>query len=352
MKILFVGDLNEYGRSFQRYRSLKELGHEVMGLSHVPVSAEAGSEKKERFFHRVAWRLGFPSDVTRVNEKIKEAATEGKFDVIWIEKGNTIKPKTLKFLKDFKPLPKIVSCSEDDMFAKHNRSIYYTKGLPYYDVVFTTKTYNLEELKTLGARRTELFLDSYDEKTHHPVSLTADEMKVFGSDVCFVGTFEKERAESMLFLARNGVAITVWGNGWGNWVSKDPGLDIKNKPVYSRDYAKAICGAKINLCFLRKINRDEVTSRSVEISACGGFMLAERTKRHLDFFKEGKEAEFFGSDEELLEKTKKYLASEAERKKISEAGRLRCIEGGYSTKKQLSQMIDKIKKILMLPPFF
>ena len=74
-------------------------------------------------------------------------------------------------------------------------------------------------------------------------------------------------------------------------------------------------------------------------------MLAERTNRHLEFFEEGKEAEFFGSDKELLEKTKKYLANETEREKIAEAGRLRCLKSGYSAKEQLSQMIAKIEKI-------
>jgi hypothetical protein len=343
MKILFIGDLNEYGRSFQRYRNLKELGYEVFGLSHTPLSIEAGSDKKESLLNRIAWRVGLPFDTTGVNEQIKNIVHNNNFDLVWIEKGNTIKPKTLRFLKNLKPSPKLISCSEDDMFAKHNRSIYYTKSLPYYDIVFTTKTYNLEELKFLGASRTELFLDSYDEKTHYPISLTADEMKIFNSDVCFIGTFEKDRAESVFFLAKNGIAVTVWGNGWGGWVGKNPKLDVKNRAIYKQDYVKAICGAKINLCFLRKMNRDEVTSRSVEIPACGGFMLAERTKRHMEFFEEGKEVEFFGSNEELLEKTKKYLANETERKKIAEAGRLRCLKSGYSMREQLSAMIAKIE---------
>ena len=95
------------------------------------------------------------------------------------------------------------------------------------------------------------------------------------------------------------------------------------------------------MCFLRKINRDEVTSRSVEIPACGGFMLAERTKRHLDFFEEGKEAVFFESNDELLEKVEKYLSDEIVRKQIAEAGNQRCLKSGYNMKAQLSEILRK-----------
>ena len=49
------------------------------------------------------------------------------------------------------------------MYATHNRSIYYDNSLAVYDIVFSTKIYNLSELKTLGAQSTELFLDSFDE---------------------------------------------------------------------------------------------------------------------------------------------------------------------------------------------
>ena len=68
-------------------------------------------------------------------------------------------------------------------------------------------------------------------------------------------------------------------------------------------------------------------------------MLAERTQRHLDFFVEGKEAEFFGSVEELLTKIKKYLQNDSERDWIARAGRERCLNSGYSIRAQLTEML-------------
>ena len=341
MKILFIGDLNEYGRSFQRFHALTDLGNKVKGFSMVTVPFIPGINKPS-FLERLFWKLKLPLDLTRVNKKIREAVKSEKFDIVWIEKGNTIKPTTLRYIRQRLPNARLISISEDDMYARHNRSLYYTFGLKYYDIVFTTKVYNLEELKLLGAKKTELFLDSYDEKVHRPMILTDEEKKKFACDVGFIGSFENDRAEKMLFLAEKGIKIVIWGNGWGPWIGKNPNLIIKNQPLYNDDYAKAISATKINLCFLRKINRDEVTSRSVEIPACGGFMLGERTKRHLEFFEEDKEAVFFGSNEELLEKIKKYLADGEARLKIAKAGRERCIKSGYSMKAQLSKMIGKI----------
>jgi len=340
MRILFVGDLNKYGRSFQRYRTLRALGHDITGVSMFPVSSEAGV-KQSSISVRLAWKLGFPLDETGANETIKKAVEKDKFDVVWIEKGNTIHPATLRHVRRKLPAASLVSCSEDDMYAWHNRSFYYTLGLKYYDVVFTTKTYNLEKLKRLGAHRTELFLDAHDETLHHPMELSADDRRKYGCDVGFIGTFEKERALSILYLAQHGIRVVIWGNGWGRWMDKHPNVVVKNTPIYGEEYVKAINATKINLCFLRKMNRDETTSRSVEIPACSGFMLAERTKRHLEFFKDGKEAVFFSSPNELLVLARHYLADAVACAHIGTAGRARCLASGYDMQTQLSSIIAR-----------
>ena len=127
----------------------------------------------------------------------------------------------------------------------------------------------------------------------------------------------------MNYLARNGVAVQIIGNDWQGWRDAHPLVSIKSEGIYGEDYPKAICATKINLCFLRKLNRDLQTTRSVEIPACGGFMLAERTDQHLALFEEAIEAEFFSSKEELLSKVQYYLDHDLEAKRIAAAGRQR-----------------------------
>lgn len=337
-KILFIGDLNQYGRGYQRYRTLKEMGHDVVAYSHTYVS-EPNKIRPPTLLYKVFWKLRIPLDDMRVNLALREETKKGNFNVIWIEKGNMVWPWTLRHLKKISPKSMLISCSEDDMFVKHGHSLWYRWGICNYDIVFTTKTYNLSELLLFGAKRTILFLDSYDAKIHKSILLTDLQKKRFSADVSAIGAFENERAMSMLYLAQNGIKVTIWGNGWAGWVGQHPNLDVRNEFLFGEDYSRAICATKININFLRKINRDEVTSRSVEIPACGGFMLAERTGRHSSFFKEGEEAEFFSSNQELLEKVRVYLENEPERRGIAMAGYHRCERSGYSMYAQLSAML-------------
>ncbi|MCF7894506.1 MAG: glycosyltransferase [Candidatus Omnitrophica bacterium] len=342
INILFVSNLNPYFRGYQRLQSLCDLGYDVDAISYILQDNQNLKSRLKLFFGKVCNKILWPLDTNKINFKIKEKVLKKRFDIIWIEKGNIIKPSTLKFIKNKSSESKIISCSEDDMYALHNHSFYYRMGLCYYDYVFTTKTYNLTELKRFGARKVILFKDAYDRELHSPRKLSAEERERYGSDVGFIGTFEKHRAKQMLYLADNGIRVEVYGNGWDKWKSKHHNLIIHRKAIYGEEYVKVINATKINLCFLRKINRDKTTSRSIEIPACGGFMLAERTERHKKLFEEGREAEFFNTKEELLKKVKYYLTNKKLRKSISEAGRKRCVAGRYSHHDILSEIIKVI----------
>jgi spore maturation protein CgeB len=74
-------------------------------------------------------------------------------------------------------------------------------------------------------------------------------------------------------------------------------------------------------------------------------MLAERTDEHLALFEEGKEAEFFSSDEELRDKVRYYLTHSEERHLMAAAGRERAIKGGYSNHERLRSVLAIVETI-------
>lgn len=343
MKILFVGDLNDYARAKQRYLALQDLNHYVEGIAAYPLN-EASSRTLlflfRKFLKKVLFKLGYPMDETNVNSRVLEKVESLKPDWIWIEKVNTIKPATYKKIKNLLSQVKLTFYSEDDIYLKHNRSVYLKKALPYFDIVYTTKPRNVNELPKLGAKKIYCIYQAYDKKLHRPIDLTEEEKKQWGADVSFVGTFEQERADKMLGLAQQGIQVRIWGNNWQSWKNKHPNLIVEEKAVYNENFVKVINSSKINLNFLRKQNRDLHTSRSLEIPACHGFMLGERTEEHLKLFEEGKEAEFFDNFEELLDKVIFYINNTQLRKSIASAGRQRCISSGYSHQDRLKQMLS------------
>jgi hypothetical protein len=163
-----------------------------------------------------------------------------------------------------------------------------------------------------------------------------------GGPVGFIGQWEADRAASLSALAVAGIPIRAWGYTWERMKHVPSGMRLENRPLWGDDYAKGICAFDINLCFLRKCNRDRQTTRSIEIPACGAFMLAERTEEHLHLFEEGIEAEFFSSSDELLTKTKYYLQHDDQRRLVAQRGYERCQRNGYSYHDRLSKVIQSV----------
>lgn len=105
---------------------------------------------------------------------------------------------------------------------------------------------------------------------------------------------------------------------------------------------KAIGGAKVSLAFLRKQNRDDYTQRTFEIPACNGVFLAERTDRHMKFYREGKEAEFFdpNSPTELIDKVRLLLSDETHRESMRQAGREALLSQRHTYRDRLERLLQ------------
>ena len=181
---------------------------------YTKLSVQDYYTNKPSIFIRILSKLRLPFDQYKINKRLIDQVLEDHYDYIFIIKGNLIKPNTLKKIKSVSKNTKLISWSSDDMMQAHNSSYFYLLSLRYYDLVVTTKSFNATpyELKKYGAKKVLFQNNAYLESIHSPIK---EDSKILKDDsVLFIGFAEKERFESMNFLARNGIKVDIYGSGW------------------------------------------------------------------------------------------------------------------------------------------
>jgi len=344
LHILFVGQLAPGSRTNQRIRALRELGHTVAVVStHPPGSSY---ENRPSIMERLHYRLRLPLDTGNANRAIRNEAAARPYDILWLDRAVSIRGSTLLAAKHSNPNLCVVWYAEDDMMNPHHLSRWTELALPFFDLWVTTKSMNArpEEMPAKGARNVMFVDNSYDPAIHRPVPVDADDRAAYGSDISFVGTYEAERAQSLVRLAERGFDVRIWGNGWKKLRHRPAGLRVEQRPVYDDDYAKVVCASRLNLCFLRKENRDLQTCRSIEIPAMGGLMMHERNPEIARLFKEGEEAVFFSNDAELADECAALLKDGARERRIAEAGHRAVLAGAFRHHDRLTQILARARE--------
>ncbi len=325
LNVVLVGQTFAASRTVQRVSALEALGCNVVVVPTTPDGHDY--ETRPSLRARLRYRLRRPKDIANANSRLLEVVTTTT-DVLWLDSADTIRGDTLRQVKRRVPEIRIIWYSEDDLMNKRLRTVWLESAIPFIDLWSSTKSFNLrpEEMPKLGVGPMLFVNNSYDPAIHRPITLTDEERHNFSADVGFVGTYEGPRARSLLHLASRGMKVRVWGNGWDRLGEQNPNLIVEGHPVYNDDYAAVIGATTINLCFLRHANRDLQTCRSVEIPACGGFMIHERNHEISTLFREDQEAVFFESDDELFAKCELWSSDSIGRARIADAGRRRVQE--------------------------
>jgi len=307
--------------------------------NQVDVIFTFGENYQRSYVDKVTYKLKLPNDPCAINRRLILRQQSDPVNIFFIVKGVYIRPWTILKLKELGAL--CVFWSNDDMWKWHNRNLWFTWSARHYDLVVTQKSYNCNpnELPSIGAR--VLFQNkAFDPAVHTQIKFPSQRLS---HDVVFVGSYEAERYQSLNFLATNGIVVDIYGWGVPPPLGAHSNLIFHNHHLYGNEYAEVFSGSGICLNFLRRMSRDIQTGRSVEIPACGGFMLAERTAEHLCLFREGTEAEYFGSDEELLQKTRFYLANPAKAREIGYAGYQRTRHSDYSFDARIKEILEYLR---------
>lgn len=337
-RILSIGQLWQGGTALERAQAIESLGASVELFDITPFT-----RRGNRLVQSLHSRLLSGPNLWALNRAIVDAARcKGPFDIAWVDKGTWILPETLDAIRPF--CHRLVHFTPDPALAFH-RSRHFRAGLPRYDLAITNKSYELDAYHAQGARRVLLVPQAAAPRF---LAATGDAPPP-ATRLCFVGHCEPHYARTLGILADAGVPLVIHGPGWRQVHGRDRLLGplIASDGVWGTAYVDAIRAALVGLGLLSRLAPDRFTTRSFEIPAAGRALLAERTDEHRLLFEEDREAVFFASDDELVEKARALIADPPRALAIGAAGRAR-VRANYQWHQVLAPAFDALG--LSVPP--
>ena len=344
MKILYVSQLHQGSTAQARRLALQRMGHEIVSLDTNRFNPGSG------FLGKIGFRLSAGPNVARLNREVLRLAGQHRPDVFWADKALQLQPATVLRCRDLGI--QTVCYMIDNAFGPRRDSglRLYRKAIPCFDLHCTQRDVSVADLKRHGARDVIKIQTAYDRVSHYPPPPGwSDANRNRG--VSFIGSPYDDRGQFLGRLSQAGLPVVISGaqRAWQRALTPAQFVTMYREGELEADaYREGIWRSKINLSFLTKSNQDEFTHKSFEIAGCAGFLLVERSPGHASRFVEDKEAVFFSTLEECIEKIRLYLPDEAARSRIGNAGRERAERDGYHNDHQLSLILDRLQSLKQL----
>lgn len=327
MRVAYVG-VND-GTCLSRLKVLRSLEDDV-----VDFFIDTRRALPSRLTRLAERTLFYTPGLRRLNRDLLRFCESAKPSIIWVDKSVWIWPSTLTA---FRRAGIFLAHYLSDALYPTPIGLWWSfhllrRSLPLYHLNFTTNSDDVAALRRRGEVAVELTHLAFDHERFTSARLSADDAQSWAAPMIFIGHHEPRTERYVQALLTAGVPVKVYGSSWQRHA---PAIARQwpaavGASLSDTDYVKAIKGARIALCCVSEWNYNQTAARSYEIPACGTFLLAMRTPQHLDSYREGTEAEFFDSPEELVTKAKHYLANDDERAAIAAAGNRRCVTDEYT----------------------
>ena len=355
MKILVAGDWHSQLHEEAVTQSLRGMGHEVFEFrwhTYFQTRIVRGVALKTPWLKFQNKYITGPV-LIQINRDFIRKCRDTNPSLVFIYRGTHIFRKTLYQARLLCPKCIFVGYNNDDPFGPGQPAYlwrHFLSALSEYDIVLAYRHVNIKDYIKSGARRVELLRSWFVPDRNYPVELTEAQVGRFQTEVVFVGHYEADgRLECLERLAEAGISFKLFGPGyeWNPALAKS--LKLRNhipvELVWNSEYNQALAGAKIALCFLSKLNRDTYTRRCFEIPAAGAMLMSEYSEDLTTMFKEGIEAEFFRSPEEMVTKIRRYLRDDSLRSQVASAGRSRLFRDGHDLDSRMKQVLGWVNTI-------
>jgi len=345
MRILCAGPLWRGSNAGGLFRAMSRQGAVIEVIDEFYfLSLQARSKPV-----KVVERLTRPLQIKEYNNAIKRKINIFTPEIFFVYKGAFVLPDTLKYARDHQC--QLVLFYPDVSMTAHGNNI--PASIPLYDLIITTKTFGITDMKEkYGVRNTIFLPHGFDPEIHRVLPVTEKDKQKFSCDVSFIGTWSPKKESWLTTLVERcpAVDLKIWGEQW----NKAKSAALKNRIQYSAVlgdlYAIAIQCSKINLGILSEqvsgaSSGDLITSRTFHIPGSSGFLLHERNEESVLYFEEGKEAAFFSGPVEMADNVAYYLGHEAARTAIRQAGYLRAIKD-HSLDERAKVVLAKMQQSL------
>lgn len=345
LKILCVGPQWRGSNAGGMFKALSRIGNFIEVVDENYYINLSNTNK----LGKIVGRLARPFQIKEFNKAIINNTYLFKPDLVIVYKGAFVLPETIESLKKLK-IP-VVNFYPDVSFRTHGYLL--TKTLPLYDLIFTTKTFGIKDMKDqLGIINSYFIPHGFDPEIHRPIDLTSFNTSYFNCDVSFIGGYSKKKENylNVVKIKQPDLNIKIWGGRWHNPTFKNLKSSIMGSPILGDLYTVGILSSKINLGLLHErvtgaSSGDKITSRTFHIPGASGFMIHEDTDEIINYFVPDREIVLFKNENDLCEKILFYLHNESERNKIAEAGHKRAIKD-HKLDNRAKELISIVKEKL------
>ena len=334
--------------------SLEQLGCRIVRFGyghHVISEGERTAFSPATLWKRAQFRFQTGPSIWSLNRELLRVAKRERPDVIWLYNAHPFTASTISALRCHLPGAIFCQYSNDDPFsplAKRSHWRHFRESIPLFDLHFAYRKPTQKDLLANGARRVSLLRSYFVPDEDFPVPTENIDQKFF-CDVVFAGHYEDDgRVGCLEAICRAGFKLNLFGGGWDRAYSKlAPDSPLRAlypiSAVNGDQYRQALCGAKVALCFLSKLNRDTYTRRNFQIPAVGVAMLTEYTDDLSVLFREDEEVAFFRSCEDLLAKLEVLLRDHSLRRKIAEGGQMRVWTDEHDVQSRMRQWLAEVE---------
>jgi spore maturation protein CgeB len=223
----------------------------------------------------------------------------------------------------------------DDPWNPAHRARWFLDALTEYDLLFSPRRAAMEDLQRASKAAIHYLPFGYAPHVHFKPVTQGDSHPL---DIVFVGGGDHDRVTLFTKAIQLGLQPTLYGGYWSRYAPLRP----YERGHITQDEARTLTTHAVNLCLVRRANRDGHVMRSFEIPACGGCMLAEDTEEHRAIFgSEGTAVLYFNSVAQMVDKAQELVQNEPLRQRLAHAAHDLIWNGKHAYRDRLLTMMEQ-----------